>query len=108
MDEARAKRLALNESLFRDVNELIRKQQADHKDTRATFVCECIKVSCQLHLNLTVEEYERVRAHNARFVVYPGHNEPHVEAVIEDLSPRYMVIEKVDPGRAVAEETAPS
>ena len=107
MDDARAKRMALNESLFRDVNELIKSQQGANQDERTTFVCECIKVSCQLRLNITLEEYEWVRSHPARFFVYPGHEQPGVEAVIDDRSPRFLVIEKVDPGRQVAEQTAP-
>ena len=57
MDEARARRLALNESLFRDVNELIKEQQAENKDDRPTFVCECVKVSCQLRLPVPLDEY---------------------------------------------------
>lgn len=107
MDEARARRLALNESLFRDVNELIKEQQTDNQDDRPTFVCECVKVSCQLRLPVTLEEYQKIRAHPARFFVYPGHDEPHIEAVVEDLSPRFLIIEKVDPGRQVVEEDAP-
>jgi hypothetical protein len=105
MDDARAKRLALNESLFRDVNELIKAQQGQQNE-RTTFVCECVKVSCQLRLNVSLQEYETVRSHPSRFLVYPGHEQPYIEAVVEDVSPRYLVIEKVDPGRRVAEETA--
>lgn len=107
MDDARAKRLALNESLFRDVNELIKSQQGQQQDDRTTFVCECIKVSCQLRMNVTLEEYQEVRRHPARFIVYPGHEQPGIEAVVEDNGPRFYVIEKVDPGRQVAEESAP-
>jgi hypothetical protein len=102
MDDARAERLAMNEALFRELNEMIKEGQ----DERRSFLCECIKVSCQLRLSVSDAEYETVRAHPARFFVYPGHEEPGIEAVVEDLSPRYLIIEKVDPGRQVAEERA--
>jgi len=107
VDEARARRLALNESLFRDVNELIKKQQSENEDERPTFVCECVKVSCQLRLPVTLDEYQEVREHPARFFVYPGHEEPRIESIVEDRSPRYLIIEKVDPGRQAVVEDAP-
>ena len=107
MDDARARRLALNESLFRDVNELIKEQQGENDNERTTFVCECVKVSCQLRVPVTHDEYQKIRAHPARFFVYPGHEEPYIETVIEDLSPRFLIIEKVDPGRQEVVADAP-
>ena len=103
MDDARAERLAMNETLFRDVNEIIRTEQGRNQDDRTTFVCECMRVSCQLRLPVAMAEYKAVRAHPDRFVVFPGHENLEIEVVVEDLRPRYLVIEKIGPGRDVAE-----
>lgn len=102
MDDLRAERLALNETLFRDVNRLIEKEQAAHQDERATFVCECSEINCQLRLPITLDEYKEVRAHPMRFVLYPGHEVPDIETVVGGDPPRYIVVEKLGPGRDVA------
>lgn len=102
VDDIRVERLALNETLFRDVNRLIEKQQLAHQDERATFVCECSEITCQLRLSITLEEYKGVRAHPMRFVLYPGHEIPEIETVVGGEPPRYIVVEKLGPGRDVA------
>lgn len=106
MDDARAERLALNEALFREVNEMIKAEQRRNDDDRTTFVCECVRVSCQLRLSVDFDEYQAVRARPERFIVFPGHEHPEVEVVVEDKRPRYLVIEKVEPGRSVARDRA--
>ena len=106
MDDARARRLAMNETLFRDVNEMIRTEQGRSQDERTTFVCECIKVTCQLRLSISLDEYQAVRAHPDRFIVFPGHEHPEVEVVVGGEPPRYLAIEKIGPGRDVAEAAA--
>jgi hypothetical protein len=102
VDDIRVERLALNETLFRDVNKLIEKEQAAHQDDRATFVCECSEISCQLRLSITLDEYKDVRADPVRFMLYPGHEVPEIEIVVGGDPPRYVVVEKLGPGRDVA------
>ena len=104
MDDARAERLAMNETLFRDVNEMIRKEQDLQQDDRTTFVCECARVACQLRLPVELEEYKEVRSKATRFIVFPGHEQSEIEVVVGGDPPRYLVVEKIGTGAEVAEE----
>jgi hypothetical protein len=93
----------MNETLFRDVNEQLKMGQGLEPGERSTFVCECALMNCQLRLTLSLEEYEEVRANAARFIVFPGHEIRDVEVVVGGDPERYRVVEKVGPGRKVAE-----
>jgi hypothetical protein len=57
------------------------------------FICECFDERCTRVVSLTLEEYEEVRAHPARFVIVPGHRLSPGERVVEDRE-RYTVTEK--------------
>lgn len=93
--DPRDKRLADNESAFREINELIEELAQEHgTDThRYEFLCECSNTDCSLRLEMTVEEYEDVRAEGTRFAVAPGHELPEIEIVVA-RNERYWVIEK--------------
>jgi hypothetical protein len=108
MSADRQRRVADNESLFRDVNERIGETVAHFGvGDQAMFLCECGHADCTLPVELTLDEYEAVRAAGARFLVLPGHEIEDVDAVVERHS-RYFVVEKVPgPGRKVAEERDP-
>lgn len=99
-------RAARNEALFREANERI----ADHVDEaglataeRIAFVCECADLTCTETLDLSLEEYEAVRAHPAQFVVRPGHERLEIERVIAE-SRRYCVVEKMGAAGQLAAE----
>jgi hypothetical protein len=103
MTEAeRHQRVAENESIFRDINERI---EASHIRFRVRgpqeFLCECGDAGCTDRVYLTLAEYEKVRAHPARFAVVTGHEIEGVEDVVErDL--RFSVVEKTGVGATVA------
>jgi hypothetical protein len=108
MSDERARRLALNEALIRDVNEAVGglAQGWFTTDEPVEFRCECVKAECETTLSLTLAQYARVRAAATRFIVAPGHEEPTVEIVVDDLN-GVRVVEKTGAGRRVAEETDP-
>ena len=85
MEEGQEKRLALNEALFRDVNERIREisDTFGQKDATYDFLCECSDPTCADRVVLTAAEYEHVRADSTRFVVAKGHAMPEIESVVE-------------------------
>ena len=60
------------------------------------FICECCHDGCADTISLTVDEYEVVRRHPARFVVVPGHVRPTVERVVDAVPGRYEVVEKIE------------
>ena len=109
MEAERQRRVALNESAFRDVNERIAGGVAhwfEGTDDFMSFVCECGDTGCAEVVNLTRSEYERVRAHGARFAIVAGHDMPDVERVVE-RNERFSVVEKIHVGADVAKERNP-
>ena len=106
MLDARARRIADNESRFRDINERLeadlRRLPVDGDPVE--FVCECGHSDCTASVSLTVDEYERVRQDPATFAMLPGHEIPDVEDVVERHE-RYLVARKKPEAWPVVEET---
>jgi hypothetical protein len=107
VDKRTKQRLEANEAVFRKVNEAIEsgKVPADVHETVA-FRCECGELGCNDLIEMTVGEYERVRANPRRFLLTIGHERPEVETVVV-VHPGYAVVEKRDKAGRVAEETDP-
>lgn len=105
---SREARLAKNETLFRGVNERVREVRADEADSgeHIAFVCECGSETCVDEVELTVAEYEAVRAVSAQFVVKPGHEFPEVERLLME-NDRYSVVEKHEEEAEIARQTDP-
>jgi hypothetical protein len=95
MAKGQAKRLAMNEALFRDVNERIREISDTfvQKDATYDFLCECSDPGCTKKVVLTRAEYEDVRSDSTRFVVAKGHVMPEIESVV-DRAKDHVVVEK--------------
>jgi hypothetical protein len=93
--DAREKRLAKNETLFRSVNERIEEAADPMSDDEHTFefFCECSNTDCTFLLPMTVAEYEAVRANPRHFVVAPGHELPEIETVVAREA-NYQVVTK--------------
>jgi hypothetical protein len=108
MDE-RAKRIGLNEALFREVNERVRSVNVDFGATGGDgqFVCECGDDRCTEPIRVSLTEYERIRSDPALFFVRPGHQIPEVETAVEE-SEEYLVVRKHQGDPAdLAESTDP-
>lgn len=107
MSDELEERLAANESVFREINEGIeRGQWPGEEDSPIGFRCECARLGCNELLELSVREYEAVRANPRRFMVVPGHERPDFEVVVE-RHPEYLVVEKLDQAADTAEENDP-
>jgi hypothetical protein len=91
-----AEKIARNEALFREVNERIAETAERFDADEASFVCECADPACTERVDVTLEEYERVRSDGATFLLVPGHEDERVESVIE-LGDGHAVVEKQDP-----------
>jgi hypothetical protein len=104
---AREERAARNQSIFREVNERLEALGEEFQDQEyQRFVCECARPECIQPIELTVEEYERIRGRGSTFFVAPGHIYPDVErAVYEDG--RFTVVEKINAGGELAEAFDP-
>ena len=103
--DAREKRLAQNESIFRSVNERIEEAAISGKlDGHVfEFLCECSNADCNLLLPMTVSEYEHVRTDPTQFVVAPGHDLPEIERVIVRTAGYQVVAKQGEAARFVAE-----
>jgi len=100
-------RLGHNESVFREINERIEAGTWISSPTeRVAFACECAALRCNVLVELTVSEYEAVRAHPRRFLLAPGHELPAIETVVH-RSDGYVVVEKAGDAAKAAEATDP-
>ncbi len=107
MDPQSEERLARNEAVFREVNEAIMSGSWPGEDAaRGAFRCECAHLGCNELLDLSVQEYKRVRTSADLFVLAPGHERAEIEAVVEDHG-HYLIVEKRGQGRRVAKATDP-
>lgn len=104
----RARRLAENEAVFRDVNESIgvMAHGLGGEEHLYRFVCECSDVACVKQIELSVQEYEELRGRGHRFAVAIGHDDPIVERVAERRG-RYDIVEKFGAGAEVARQLDP-
>lgn len=96
--EEREARLGRNEAIFRAVNErMTGLNETFAAVTGGAFeiVCECGDLSCVQQILIAEDEYERVRDDPTLFVLYPGHENAIVEAVVEDdRRAAYLVVRK--------------
>jgi hypothetical protein len=107
--EERERRIGRNESLFREVNERIERVsevlQVEPESLR--ILCECGDSSCAELLEVSLPDYERVRANPTLFFVHPGHEQTDVEEIVEEHE-AYNVVRKNDgPAAARARELDP-
>jgi hypothetical protein len=65
-------------------------------DTGITFNCECRSRTCTETLHIPLDDYVRVREHEHRFLVAPGHESPRVERVVERHG-GYLIVEDTPP-----------
>jgi hypothetical protein len=101
--DSRLQRLSQNQALFRDVNERVAKLAGEFvMDDALTFICECSDTECSAQIELTLDEYERVRSVPSWFVVLPGHEIPAVEDVYERSGRRFLIVEKRGAAKAPA------
>jgi hypothetical protein len=93
----RDERIARNEALLREVNERIydvgEGLQVLPDNGVLDFRCECGHPECDVLVHMLASDYQRVRADNDRFVVVPGHEDAHIERIVE-RSKGYLVVDK--------------
>lgn len=102
VEDLRAQRLALNETIFRRANEDIRTTGERLQHDFQAFMCECADINCDKQIPVPADKYQEVRSDPTHFLVAPGHEDPEIERVLEEHE-GFNVIEKIGPGRDVAE-----
>ena len=100
--DARERRLAENEVLFREVNERV-STLSDRlgPDVPYEFLCECANADCTFRITLATAEYESVRADSRQFVVLPMHYTPEVETLVAEHDTHWIVRKTGETGEYV-------
>jgi len=80
--------------LFREVNERIKGLNEAFEPVlpRADWVCECADGACAERIEMSLAEYEAIRAHPGRFPALSGHELAGSERVVA-RQPGYVVVE---------------
>jgi len=108
MSDERARRVGLNEALFRRVNEEIESlHDALGAPTSMSVICECGDGQCMERIEIPRADYERVRADPLLFVIVPGHVIPDIESVTERADGWEVVRKHDGTAASVAEVTDP-
>ena len=97
-------RIASNEATFRELNEAIEEGRRT-RTGRVGFLCECGVLGCNDVVELTIPEYEAVRADGRRFFVRPGH-EMEVDEILDRRREHVVVAKRGRAGR-IAESRDP-
>ncbi len=107
MTELWVARAAINEALFREVNERIEElhTELEADGSAEQFICECSDSACTERVTVRLDVYERVRANPRQFLLRPGHEERALEHVVE-RNDGFVVVEKDDPVAARIVEQA--
>lgn len=98
-------RLARNQALFREVNERLLEFTDGSSNGAIDVLCECSREECAVTMELSLEEYQRIRSRSTWFAISPGHETPAVERVVETRG-AFAVVEKTN-GAAFAVATDP-
>jgi hypothetical protein len=106
MDE-RARRIGLNEAVFREVNEALGRVSTIGDRQMLDLVCECGRGECIDRIDVDPEEYERVRADGTLFFVIDGHEEPDLEDVVESRAAFNLVRKRDGDPALIARLTDP-
>jgi hypothetical protein len=92
MERTEFDRMRKNEETFAQANEKIRNAAERLDVDPVPFFCECSALDCTDLIHMTLDTYRKVRESDG-FMICPGHDDPHVEAVVEDHG-AYQVVEK--------------
>ena len=109
MDE-RARRMGLNEAVFREVNEQVEglnRGMAAISDNQMHIVCECGDLDCVERLVVPASKYEEIRSDSSPFFIVHGHEKPDVEDVVDQTDSYDVVRKHPGEGERVTRETDP-
>jgi len=109
MGTSREERIGLNEAVFREVNERIEELAEGFglASQPLDLVCECGDGSCLRRITMTHAEYEELRSESHWFAVYPGHESPDLEQVVDRREGYDIVQKEQGVPEQIAERTDP-
>ncbi|HZJ51273.1 MAG TPA: hypothetical protein VFF07_10620 [Actinomycetota bacterium] len=105
-DDLRARRIASNEALGRQINERIAAQRGVESGESMSVVCECGDGDCESRLDVRWETYRAVRQNPMWFILVEGHEVLEMERVVkregvlvvsEKIASARQALEAIDP-----------
>ena len=103
--EERERRAAQNQLLIRAVNEQIvemtEKFRSDLSDLN--LVCECWDTTCTGTVRVRLEDYKRLDRNGSMLIVLRGHENLHMEDVVDQVD-GYVVVRKRDLAARIVEQ----
>jgi hypothetical protein len=107
--DERERRIALNEVVFREVNERIEElgDQFGLQERPLELVCECGDASCTSQIRMNASEYEEIRRDPTLFVIHPGHETAGVEELVDKRNGYHVVRKRAGGPAELAEDTNP-
>jgi hypothetical protein len=101
-------RYAVNQAAFREINERVNDVNQMVPEPLKSWVCECADLHCSTRIEMSLVEYEGLRAHPSRFAIVadPAHCYPEVETVV-DRNDLYWVVEKFGQSAKIAADYDP-
>src|ERR1041385_3359559 len=104
MDRERVERVAANEAVFGELNtQLARLAQ----DIQISCVCDWRGLGCVETVQMTRQDYGRLRSDPTAFPVRPGHATPDVEGVVASYATEDVVRKKDGLPARLARATSP-
>jgi len=106
--QSRERRVAENEVRFRALNERLEERASTWRGSEGelSVVCECGDEDCTAAIELSVPEYEAVRAVETQFVLLRGHEREDVEDVVGGGA-KWLVVRKRGEAGEIAAQTDP-
>jgi hypothetical protein len=106
--DAQARRIGLNEAVFRDMNERLKTLAGETMlDDQLLLVCECGHGACEQSLSISAAEYQQIRSDARFFAMAPGHELEAVEEVVAVRRGFNVVKKRAGTPARVAQETDP-
>jgi hypothetical protein len=100
-------RAARNQSMFREINERLTRDDALADLTGSHVIaCECADPACVQTLAISAAQYADIRREPRHFAVLPGHIYADVERVVNEFR-AYVVVEKLGQAGEAAEALEP-
>jgi len=94
----RDERAAMNQTLFRDVNEHVKDLNEGFSIVYPVgeWICECANDTCTERVEMSAAEYEKIRSEGTRFFVAPSDEHVwHDVELVTERNDRYWIVEKV-------------
>jgi hypothetical protein len=105
-----AVRGARAQSMFRDVNESVKRINEAFSVVvpLGDWICECAQQQCSVRISLTTDEYESIRSVPNRFAIAADktHFFPEIEDVVEE-NERFWIVEKTGQAAELAAAVDP-